>query len=114
MPTSQCAPTQSVPQETFVKKTAFALSTLAAALAPVWAQSSVTVYGVLDGGVSRTTGLLGGAKTHVISGIMDGSRLGFKGNEDIGGGYRPVPDGKPPGSRHRLEQQCPALGRPSA
>ena len=71
-----------------MKKTAFALSTLAAALAPVWAQSSVTVYGVLDGGVSRTTGLLGGAKTHVISGIMDGSRLGFKGNEDIGGGYR--------------------------
>jgi len=71
-----------------VKKSAFALCTLAAAMAPVWAQSSVTIYGVLDAGVSRTSGLLGGAKTHVISGIMDGSRLGIRVNEDIGGGWR--------------------------
>ncbi|WP_374437352.1 porin [Inhella sp.] len=71
-----------------MKKSAFALCTLAAAMAPVWAQSSVTIYGVLDAGVSRTTGLLGGDKTHVISGIMDGSRLGIRVNEDIGGGWR--------------------------
>lgn len=71
-----------------MKKSAFALCTLAAAMAPVWAQSSVTVYGIADAGVSRTSGLLGGSKTHVVSGIMDGSRLGFRGNEDIGGGWR--------------------------
>jgi GBP family porin len=27
-------------------------------------------------------------RTHLVSGIMDGSRLGFKGSEDLGGGYR--------------------------
>lgn len=46
------------------------------------------VYGVLDAGVTRVTGLRGGTQSSVVSGIMDGSRLGFKGNEDLGGGYR--------------------------
>lgn len=71
-----------------MKKSAFALCTLAAAMAPVWAQSSVTVYGIVDAGVSTTSGMTGGTKKHVISGIMDGSRLGFKGTEDLGGGYK--------------------------
>lgn len=51
-------------------------------------QTNVEVYGVLDGGISRVTGLAGGSQNAVVSGIMDGSRLGFRGNEDLGGGYR--------------------------
>jgi predicted porin len=70
-----------------VKKTALILA-LAAASTASWAQSSVSVYGILDGGVSYTTGIAGGARKQVVSGIMDGSRFGLRGNEDLGGGYR--------------------------
>lgn len=70
------------------KKAFLVLSLLAGSVSAAWAQSSVTVYGILDGGVSYTSGIAGGARKQVVSGIMDGSRLGFRGNEDIGGGYR--------------------------
>ncbi|MFN5047971.1 porin [Roseateles sp.] len=70
-----------------MKKTALILA-LAAASTASWAQSSVSVYGILDGGVSYTTGIAGGARKQVVSGIMDGSRFGLRGNEDLGGGYR--------------------------
>jgi predicted porin len=70
------------------KKHLIALAALAMTSLTASAQSSVTVSGILDGGVSYTTGYAGGTKRQVISGIMDGSRLIFRGNEDIGGGYR--------------------------
>ena len=54
------------------------------------AQSSVTIYGIVDGGVSYVSGLRNGNQTAVVSGIMDGSRFGLRGNEDIGGGYRAI------------------------
>jgi predicted porin len=69
-------------------KRMLALTALAAASSAAFAQSSVTVYGILDAGVSQVTGLRGGTRTFLVSGIMDGSRLGFRGNEDLGGGYR--------------------------
>ncbi len=69
-------------------KKAIALTALAAASGAVFAQSSVTVYGLVDAGVSQVTGLRGGTRTFLHSGIMEGSRLGFRGNEDLGGGYR--------------------------
>ena len=71
-----------------MKKHLFALSALSLASVAALAQSSVQIYGVADAGVSVTTGMLGGTKKHVISGIMDGSRLGFKGTEDMGGGWK--------------------------
>ena len=55
------------------------------------AQSSVTIYGIIDAGVSRanngTTALLsrGMADTWVVK-QGNGSRLGFRGYEDMGGG----------------------------
>jgi predicted porin len=70
------------------KKHLIALAALALTSVTASAQSSVTVSGILDAGVSYTTGYAGGTKKHVVSGIMDGSRLIFRGNEDIGGGYR--------------------------
>ena len=60
----------------------------ALALSAVAQGQNVQIYGVLDAGVNRTTGLAGGSRTSLVSGIMDGSRLGFKGSEDMGGGYR--------------------------
>ena len=61
-------------------KKIIALTALAAASSAALAQSSVTIYGVLDAGVSRVSGLRGGTRNDVISGIMDGSRLGLRGN----------------------------------
>lgn len=69
-------------------KKAIVLTALAAASGAALAQSSVQVYGIVDAGVSQVTGLRGGTRTFLHSGIMEGSRLGFRGNEDLGGGYR--------------------------
>jgi predicted porin len=54
------------------------------------AQSSVTIYGIADAGVMYVNNGGNDAKTKVVSGIADGSRLGFKGTEDIGNGYKAV------------------------
>jgi predicted porin len=54
------------------------------------AQSNVTIYGILDGGVSYVSGLRNGNSTAIVSGIMDGSRFGLRGTEDIGGGYKAI------------------------
>jgi predicted porin len=72
-----------------MKKTplAFAVAMLAAGAAH--AQSSVTLYGIADAGISYTRGQ-NSAKTKLVSGIMEGSRFGLRGNEDLGGGYRTI------------------------
>ncbi len=54
------------------------------------AQSTVTVYGIVDGGYNYVSGLRQGSVSTIASGIMDGSRFGLRGNEDIGGGYRAI------------------------
>jgi len=63
---------------------------MAAALSAVYgiacAQSTVTMSGMLDLGVVREAGGAAGAVTKVSSGIENGSRLIFKGTEDLGGG----------------------------
>jgi len=73
-----------------MKQKLVALAAMAVATPAVLAQTSVQVYGLLDAGVSQVTGLAGGTRTFLASGIMEGSRLGFKGNEDLGGGYRAI------------------------
>lgn len=56
-------------------------------LAPcAWAQSNVTVYGLVDAGLSFEGGNKDGSITKVTGGIESGSRLGFKGTEDLGSG----------------------------
>ena len=69
-------------------KKILALSLLASAAAASFAQSSVTIYGIVDLGATKVSGLRGGSISQLNSGMMDGSRLGFRGNEDLGGGYR--------------------------
>jgi len=56
---------------------------------PIWAQTSVTMYGVLDAGI-QVSKFGNGTQTSLASGIADGSRLGFKGAEDLGGGYKTI------------------------
>jgi predicted porin len=81
-----------------MKKTLVALAALAVVSAAS-AQSTVTLYGVVDMGIATLkdsvgTGLLnpGAAydinKTGVQQGTMSNSRFGFKGTEDLGGGLK--------------------------
>ena len=58
--------------------------------ASAFAQSTVTLYGLLDGGYNRVTGLKNGTANTIASGIGSGSRFGFRGTEDIGGGYKAI------------------------
>lgn len=69
-------------------KNIFVFTALASAALACSAQSSVTVYGILDVGVSQVSGYKGGSVKMLSSGIMDGTRLGFRGTEDLGGGWR--------------------------
>ncbi|OYX56384.1 MAG: hypothetical protein B7Y96_07335, partial [Comamonadaceae bacterium 32-67-11] len=80
-----------------MKKTLIALAALAAAGATL-AQSSVTIYGRMDLGMSsiettntRNGGVTGGSESFSLAGAQNqstGSRLGFRGTEDLGGGLR--------------------------
>jgi predicted porin len=79
--------------------------TLASSLAIAQSGSSVTLYGIVDAGVSRVTNVNGGDIKQLVSGIMDGSRLGVRGNEDLGGGYRALFT-----LEHRLELDTGAIG----
>jgi len=67
-----------------------ALAVLAAAAGSAQAQSSVTVYGVLDMAFNAENNGAGapGKKFALDSGIQSGSRLGFKGSEDLGNGLK--------------------------
>ena len=71
-----------------MKKSLIALAAFSAISA--FAQSSVTVYGRFDAGFTRDTGGAAGAGSvsRLDSGIAGGSRLGFRGVEDLGGGLK--------------------------
>ncbi|PIT81408.1 porin [Limnohabitans sp. 15K] len=67
-----------------MKKTLIALAAVAATGA-AFAQSSVTIWGVADAGVTKQS--QGGvSKTYLSSSGLSSSQLGFRGTEDLGGG----------------------------
>jgi predicted porin len=77
-----------------MKKSLFALAAVGAFAGAAQAQSSVTVYGILDvgytGGNARVSTPAGGVQKETVNRISNsmesGSRVGFRGNEDLGGG----------------------------
>ena len=71
---------------TFVATAVLGLVSTTAAMA----QSTVTIYGLLDAGYNHVTGLRQGSVSTLASGIMEGSRFGLRGTEDIGGGYKAI------------------------
>ena len=69
-----------------MKKSLIALAVLAAS-GSAMAQSSVTMFGIVDLAVSRLQGSNGaGHKWGMSEGSQSTSRLGFRGTEDLGGG----------------------------
>ncbi len=50
--------------------------------------ANVSLYGIVDVGVQHVTGARGGDISQVASGIMEGSRWGLRGTEDLGNGYK--------------------------
>lgn len=54
------------------------------------AQSTVTMYGLIDMGPTYFKGGQGQTQTRLDSGISFGSRLGFRGSEDLGGGLNAI------------------------
>ena len=76
-----------------MKKATLVLGLLAASVSAAYAQSSVTLYGIVDGGV-RITDNEGGAPsgqgsvTRVVGGGFSQSRLGVNVTEDLGGGMK--------------------------
>jgi len=59
-------------------------------IASAQAQSNVTIYGTVDVGVVSERGGAAGSVSKVTSGVGSASRLGFKGNEDLGDGMSAV------------------------
>ncbi|WP_308923002.1 porin [Janthinobacterium sp. J1-1] len=68
-----------------MKKVLFTLMALGASCTAL-AQSSVTIYGVADAGLVVDKDATGNRLTRVASGVASGSRIGFKGKEDLGNG----------------------------
>ncbi len=54
------------------------------------AQSSVTLYGIIDAGITYTNNQKGGSAWQATSGNVQGSRWGLLGSEDLGGGNRAI------------------------
>jgi predicted porin len=76
-----------------MKKTIIAMALLGTALGAAQAQSSVTIYGSVDISYVKVTGqtvtMSGGAEREMVLGTAsDNTYLGFKGQEDLGGGLK--------------------------
>lgn len=72
-----------------MKKSLLALALMGAFSGAAMAQSSVTIYGIADLGLQNLkNGAPAGATTKLTSGQVQGSRLGFKGTEDLGDGLK--------------------------
>jgi GBP family porin len=54
------------------------------------AQSSVTLYGLIDAGITYTSNQGGSHNIQETSGTVNGSRWGLRGSEDLGGGLKAI------------------------
>lgn len=73
-----------------MKKSLLALAVTGAFAVPAFAQSSVTLYGVIDAGLTYVNNSGGSHNYAMQSGVAQGSRWGLKGSEDLGGGTKAI------------------------
>lgn len=72
-----------------IKKASMAVAVLAASTSAAWAQSSVTLYGIVDAAARYTSNANAGTSTKTLApGGMSQSRLGINVTEDMGGGLK--------------------------
>lgn len=71
-------------------KPALAAALLATGAHDVFAQSSVTIYGIVDAAVERASDGNGLTNLRLVSGQGSASRFGFRGVEDLGGGMKAI------------------------
>ena len=91
-------------------RAAVAAAALAAVAAAAEAQTSVTLYGIADGGFSHVIGQ-DAAKNRIVSGVMEGSRWGLRGRTGPGrpaAGLAPMYRPPPPSSSGALRGCCAA------
>ncbi|AOB32204.1 porin [Bordetella sp. H567] len=77
-----------------MKKTLLAAALLAGFAGVAQAETSVTLYGILDTGIGyqniRGHGINDQSKFGMLNGVQNGSRWGLRGSEDLGDGLRAV------------------------
>ncbi|NPT61874.1 porin, partial [Paraburkholderia elongata] len=77
-----------------MKKKILAAALLGVLANTAHAQSSVTLYGLIDVGITYTNSQLtshgGHSNVQETSGAVDGSRWGLRGAEDLGGGLKAI------------------------
>jgi predicted porin len=73
-----------------MKKTLIVAAVSASFSVAANAQSSVTLYGLLDAGVTYTSNVGGHTNVQQTSGGIDQSRWGLKGSEDLGNGLKVI------------------------
>ncbi|WP_207003067.1 porin [Trinickia mobilis] len=73
-----------------MKKSLIALAVTSAVAVPAFAQSSVTLYGIIDTGITYVNNTGGAHQFKMSSGVIQGSRWGLKGVEDLGGGTKAI------------------------
>ena len=72
-----------------MKKSLLALALMSAFSGAAMAQSSIVIYGIADIGLRNIKdGNAAGSTTSISSGQVQGSRIGFKGTEDLGDGLK--------------------------
>jgi predicted porin len=73
-----------------MRKSLFTLAALGAFAGVAHAQSSVTLYGIVDDGFNINTNAGGKHLYNLSSGVLQGSRWGLRGMEDLGGGLKAI------------------------
>lgn len=68
-----------------MKKPLLLLALPCAATGAAFAQTSLTIYGIVDAGLVYERGGMTGNVSKLTGGVQSGSRLGFKGREELGG-----------------------------
>lgn len=72
------------------RKTALAACAALTLAGTAQAQSSVTLYGLIDAGVTYTSNQKGGQTLQEMSGLAQGNRWGLRGSEDLGDGLHAI------------------------
>jgi predicted porin len=72
----------------FMKKHTLVFFALSAIACATTAQTTATLYGLVDAAIYKSSNTAGASQLQLTSGMMEGSRWGIRGTEDLGGGMR--------------------------